>query len=133
MPPGSTDLRPAFAGRFPFEAADAADLPGLWSPEVFEPGELTGPGAGPGPGARSRAQDPGGSGWIPAGFGSDPAGVRLPASGCRGQAAGAVCSAAISGAAGSGVRRPSLSMRQLTAPTASRMTGSSIVERIAFT
>ena len=32
-----TDLRPAFAGRFPFEAADAEDLPGIWSPEVFEP------------------------------------------------------------------------------------------------
>ena len=32
-----TDLRPAFTGRFPFEAADAEDLSGLWSPEVFEP------------------------------------------------------------------------------------------------
>jgi hypothetical protein len=32
-----TDLRPAFATRFPFEAADPEDLPGLWSPEVFEP------------------------------------------------------------------------------------------------
>jgi L-lysine 2,3-aminomutase len=32
-----SDLRPAFAGRFPFEAADPEDLPGLWSPEVFEP------------------------------------------------------------------------------------------------
>ncbi|MDX6339822.1 MAG: hypothetical protein QOG05_7162 [Streptosporangiaceae bacterium] len=32
-----TDLRPAFATRFPFEADDAEDLPGLWSPEVFEP------------------------------------------------------------------------------------------------
>jgi hypothetical protein len=32
-----TDLRPAFASRFPFEAADPEDLPGLWSPEVFEP------------------------------------------------------------------------------------------------
>jgi KamA family protein len=31
-----TDLRPAFASRFPFEAI-AEDLPGLWSPEVFEP------------------------------------------------------------------------------------------------
>ena len=32
-----TDLRPAFGGRFPFEAADPEDLPRLWSPEVFEP------------------------------------------------------------------------------------------------
>jgi hypothetical protein len=32
-----TDLQPAFATRFPFEAADPEDLPGLWSPEVFEP------------------------------------------------------------------------------------------------
>jgi L-lysine 2,3-aminomutase len=31
-----TDLRPAFASRFPFETT-AEDLPGLWSPEVFEP------------------------------------------------------------------------------------------------
>jgi len=31
-----TDLRPAFASCFPFEAADPEDLPGLWSPELFE-------------------------------------------------------------------------------------------------
>jgi len=31
-----TDLRPAFATCFPFEAADPEDLPGLWSPELFE-------------------------------------------------------------------------------------------------
>jgi L-lysine 2,3-aminomutase len=31
-----TDLRPAFASRFPFEAVPD-DLPGLWSPEIFEP------------------------------------------------------------------------------------------------
>ena len=32
-----TDLRPAFAGRFPFEGAGPGALPGLWSQEVFEP------------------------------------------------------------------------------------------------
>ena len=31
-----TDLQPAFADRFPFEA-EPGDLPGLWSPAVFEP------------------------------------------------------------------------------------------------
>ena len=31
-----TELRPAFADRFPFEA-EPGDLPGLWSPAVFEP------------------------------------------------------------------------------------------------
>ncbi len=31
-----TDLRPAFAARFPFEP-DPDDLPGLWSPAVFQP------------------------------------------------------------------------------------------------
>jgi KamA family protein len=31
-----TDLRPAFASRFPFETTPE-DLPGLWSSEVFEP------------------------------------------------------------------------------------------------
>jgi hypothetical protein len=30
-----TDLQPVFADRFPFEA-QPGDLPGLWSPEVFE-------------------------------------------------------------------------------------------------
>ena len=31
-----SDLEPAFAARFPFEP-DPEDLPGLWSPPVFEP------------------------------------------------------------------------------------------------
>ncbi len=31
-----TDLRPAFDSRFPFETTPEG-LPGLWSPEVFEP------------------------------------------------------------------------------------------------
>jgi KamA family protein len=31
-----SDLKPAFAGRFPFEP-DPEELPGLWSPSVFQP------------------------------------------------------------------------------------------------
>jgi L-lysine 2,3-aminomutase len=32
-----TDLKPAFAGRFPFDPEPARAVPGFWSPEVFEP------------------------------------------------------------------------------------------------